>query len=85
MIALHHQNQLTKITPQEPTKQQNKPKIEKQENNFFDVLETPHLQQLSHRTELGFSAFIHKKHLTFFKNHINSKHFVPYPFPKEEL
>ncbi len=43
----------------------NQAKSKKTKNKFFDTLETPRLhqvsQQLSHKVELGFSAFIHKK------------------------
>jgi hypothetical protein len=68
MIALHHWNQFTKIAPQKLAKQQNKPKTKKQENNFFGAPKT-HLQQFSHKGELWFFAFIHKKHLTLFLGH----------------
>ncbi len=48
------------------TKNRNKTK-----NNFFDTLETPHHQQFSHIAELGFVAFIHKKHLTLFLGYMS--------------
>jgi len=56
----------------------NQAKSKKTKNKFFDTLETPRLhqvsQQVSHKVELGFSAFIHTKRLTLFLNH-NTKKF----------
>jgi len=61
-LKLAHQDPFTitcKTTKQ--TKNKNKP-----ENNFFSALETPRCQQFNHKVELGFAAFIHRKHLTLF-------------------
>jgi hypothetical protein len=61
-LKLAHQDPFVitcKTTKQ--TNNMNKPK-----NKSFGAFETPRRQQFNHIVELGFVAFIHRKHLTLF-------------------